>query len=59
MTINDKANRAIDKAIHELNKALTELENTPAYQNKSDIFHASTVSAVNAIITAINKLNDL
>lgn len=59
MTINDKANREIDKAIHNLHKALEELENTIAYQSKSDISHNATVSAVNGIITAINIIREI
>lgn len=57
-TINEQANKEIAKAIKSLNKAEDLLEAEKAYNNKSDIFHNSTVYDVNRIITAIEKLND-
>ena len=58
LTINEQANKEILKAKKILNKALELLEAEQAYHNKSDIFHNSTVYAVNRIITAIQHLND-
>lgn len=58
LTINEQANKEIEKAIKSLNKALELLEDEQAYNNKCDIFHNSTVYSVNKIITAIQKLND-
>ena len=58
MTINEQANKEIIKAIRTLDRALTLLENEPAYINRGDIFHASAVQAVNRLITAIETLND-
>jgi hypothetical protein len=58
LTINEQANKEIAKATRSLNKALELLEAEQAYNNKSDIFHNSTVYDVNRIITAIQHLND-
>ena len=58
LTINEQANNEILKAKKILNKALELLEAEQAYNNKSDIFHNSTVYDVNRIITVITILND-
>ena len=58
LTINEQVNKEILKAKKILNKALELLTAEQAYNNKSDIFHNSTVYDVNRIITAIEKLND-
>lgn len=58
-TINDNANKEIQKAKRALNKAIETLIQTPAYNNKSDIFHACTVSDVNKLIMASEKLNEI
>ena len=58
LTINEQANKEIEKAIKSLNKALDLLEDEQAYNNNCDIFHNSTVYSVNRIITVIQILND-
>lgn len=59
MTINDKANKEIEKALKALRKASDALIDTPEYWNKKAIFHDTTVSAVNAIITASEIIKEL
>ena len=59
MTISEKANRELDKAIRSLHRALEELENTTAYQYEGDIFHKTTKNAVKGIVNAINIVRDL
>jgi hypothetical protein len=58
LTINESANKDIEKAKRMLNRAVETLIKTIAYNNRGDIFHASTVHDVNRIITAIQTLND-
>lgn len=58
LTIEESANKEIQKAKRALNKAIEILTETIAYNNKNDIFHACTVSDVNKLITACEKLNE-
>ena len=53
-----KASAHIEKALRELNAAAELLGDTDEYNNRADIFHASTVSKYNGIITAALKLNE-
>lgn len=59
MTINDKANKELEKALKALRKASDALIDTPEYWNNKATFHNTTVNAVNRIITATQILNDL
>ena len=52
LTIEERANKEIQKAKRALHKAIEILTQTTAYNSKSDIFHACTYSDVNKLITA-------
>lgn len=58
MTVNEKANKELDKARKALRNALDILSAEQAYNSKQDIFHNCTVKDVNSIITAIEILRD-
>lgn len=58
LTISDRANKELNKARKALRNALDILTEEQAYNNPRDIFHATTVSDVNGIITAIESLRD-
>lgn len=57
-TISNDANREIMKAKKALHKAIELLSQTPEYNDKTAIFHNSTVYDVNRLITASQHLND-
>lgn len=58
-TISDSANKEINKAKTAIYEALDTLSNTPEYNDKKSIFHASTVKQVNTLITIMSLLNDM
>lgn len=58
-TINDTANKEINKAKKAIHKAIDVLSDTPEYNDKKSIFHASTVKQVNTLITIMNLLNEM
>ena len=58
LTINEKANKEILKAKKAIANAIDLLTEEPAYNNRADIFHNTTVNEVNRLITSIEILND-
>lgn len=60
MTINEQANKEILKAKKALVKAIDLLmEEGGAYWKESDIFHNTTVNAVNRLITASGIITEV
>lgn len=60
MTINEQANKEILKAKKALVKAIDLLtEEGGAYWKSSDIFHNTTVNAVNRLITASQIITEV
>ena len=53
-----KANKAVIKALRAIEEAADAIGEMPAYYQKSDIFHASTVAKYNKLITAAQILGE-
>lgn len=58
-TINDRANKELNKAKKALSAALLILEQMPEYNDRKSIYHNTTVKQVNTIITTLEMIRDL
>lgn len=59
MTINEQANNEILKAKKAILKAVDLLMKECAYFERADIFHGTTVNAVNRLLTASHIITEI